>query len=146
MKALIQRVTQAEVCIKGCVKSKIDQGLLVFVGVEKIDQAALAVKLAKRILAYRIFVDNNDKMNLSVTASQGSILVVSQFTLVANTRQGNRPGFSTAALPDHALMLYHLFVHTLEDSGLNVQTGEFGADMAVSLINDGPVTFLLEES
>ena len=143
MKALIQRVTQAKVEIQHTVVGQIEQGLLVLLGVEKFDTEADAKKLAKRVTSYRVFSDANDKMNLDVKDIQGKLLVVSQFTLAADTSKGRRPSFSSAAAPQQAQMLYQRFCQYCEAEGISVETGEFAADMKVHLINDGPVTFEL---
>ncbi len=143
MKALIQRVKHAEVEVAGQVVGQIDQGVLVFLGVEKNDTQVLADKLLKKILNYRIFADEQGRMNLNVNQVAGSMLVVSQFTLVADTQKGTRPGFSKGATPELGKALYNYFTLQCEQQ-INTQTGEFGADMQVSLLNDGPVTFWLE--
>jgi D-tyrosyl-tRNA(Tyr) deacylase len=144
MKALIQRVSRAQVEVNNQITGQIDQGLLVFIGVEKYDEFAEVDKMIKRLLSYRVFYDADDKMNLSVTDVKGGILLVSQFTLVADTSSGTRPGFSTAKPPVEAEELYDYFVHQIQKAHDTVATGIFGADMQVSLTNDGPVTFLLE--
>ncbi len=144
MKALLQRVTQASVSVANQEISSIQAGLLVLLGIEKDDTEAKIPRMAERILGYRMFQDQEDKMNLNVQQIGGEILVVSQFTLAANTRQGMRAGFSTSAEPERALGLYQALVSRLELSELTIQTGEFGANMQVFLINNGPVTFLLE--
>jgi D-tyrosyl-tRNA(Tyr) deacylase len=143
MKALIQRVKSAKVEVVGEVTGQIDQGILIFLGVEKTDTPELADKLLQKILKYRIFADEEGKMNLNVNQVAGSLLVVSQFTLVADTQKGTRPGFSKGASPELGEEIYDYFVKksTLE---INTQAGRFGADMQVSLLNDGPVTFWLE--
>lgn len=143
MKALIQRVSQARVEVGGTVVGQIEQGLLVLLGVERFDTDAEAMKLAQRVTSYRVFSDADDKMNLDVKDVQGKLLVVSQFTLAADTRKGRRPSFSSAAAPQHAQALYQSFCHYCEAQGVSVATGEFAADMQVHLINDGPVTFKL---
>lgn len=143
MKALIQRVSEARVVVAGEIVGEIEQGLLVLLGVEKADTEAQATKLAQRVVGYRLFADEADKMNLDVRDIQGSLLVVSQFTLAADTRKGRRPSFSSAAAPEQALALYHRFCTQAAEAGVQVQTGEFGADMQVHLVNDGPVTFEL---
>ncbi|MAA72602.1 MAG: D-tyrosyl-tRNA(Tyr) deacylase [Bermanella sp.] len=143
MKALIQRVKHAKVEVKSEITGAIDQGLLVLLGVEKNDTQALADKLLKKLLAYRIFSDEAGKMNLNVQQVAGSVLVVSQFTLVADTQKGTRPGFSKGASPELGEQLYDYFVARSAEL-IETQTGRFGADMQVSLQNDGPVTFMLE--
>ena len=115
-----------------------------FIGIEKYDELAEADKMIKRLLSYRIFYDDDDKMNLSVGDVKGGVLLVSQFTLVADTSSGTRPGFSTAKPPKEAEELYNYFIHQMKKAHDTVATGMFGADMQVSLTNDGPVTFLLE--
>lgn len=144
MKALIQRVREARVEVDGQVVGQIQHGLLVLLGVEKADTQAQAHKLAQRVVGYRIFSDAEDKMNLDVRDSDGEVLVVSQFTLAADTRKGRRPSFSSAALPQQADALYREFCAAVSAEGVRVATGEFGADMQVHLVNDGPVTFNLE--
>ncbi|MDH5301676.1 MAG: D-aminoacyl-tRNA deacylase [Gammaproteobacteria bacterium] len=144
MIALIQRVSGARVEVQGRVIGEISQGLLALIGVEKGDDQAKADRLLQRILAYRVFADADDKMNLSVADVAGGLLLVSQFTLAADTRKGNRPGFSTAAAPQEAQMLFNYLVDQAKKSHSVVETGEFGADMQVSLTNDGPVTFYLQ--
>ena len=123
---------------------EINQGLLVLLGVEKNDSEATADRMAEKLLAYRVFVDEQGKMNLSVQDVCGQLLVISQFTLAADTRKGLRPGFSSAAEPFLAEQLYDYFVAQLQQRCASVATGQFAADMKVHLVNDGPVTFLLE--
>ena len=144
MKALIQRVRQAHVEVAGEVVGVIDQGLLVLVGVEPQDSEASAAKLLHKLLNYRVFSDSDGKMNLSLTEVAGGLLLVSQFTLAADTRKGLRPGFSTAAPPALGEALFDHLVGLARQQHDPVATGRFGADMQVHLINDGPVTFLLE--
>lgn len=144
MKVLLQRVKHASVEVENQTIGAIDQGLLLFVGIEKEDTHEVLTKMAKKVLAYRVFSDNVGKMNLSVTDIQGGVLAVSQFTLAAETKKGLRPGFSSAATPDQAERLYEEFVGLLRDAHNTVETGQFAADMKVSLLNDGPVTFWLE--
>lgn len=143
MKALIQRVSEASVTVDGEVISEISQGLVVLLGIEKGDDSAALDKLLHKVAHYRIFSDENGKMNLNVQQVKGSLLVVSQFTLAAETGKGLRPGFSKAALPELAEGLYEEFVAKTKAMNINVGTGCFGADMKVALINDGPVTFWL---
>ncbi|EGN75547.1 D-tyrosyl-tRNA(Tyr) deacylase [Idiomarina sp. A28L] len=143
MIGLIQRVKSAQVEVEGVTVGNIKQGILVLLGVEKADTELSAEQLAKRIASYRIFADSNDKMNLDVRDIKGEILVVSQFTLAADTRKGRRPSFSSAATPAQAEALYEHFCKTLQKENIPVATGIFAADMQVSLINDGPVTFNL---
>ena len=144
MKCLLQRVTQASVTVAGEVVGEIDQGLLVLVGVEPEDAEQTVTRMAERLLRYRVFSDAEGKMNLNVAQVQGSILLVSQFTLAADTTSGNRPGFSTAAVPEQASNLCNQLADALRKGDVRVETGRFGADMQVALVNDGPVTFLLE--
>ena len=143
MKALIQRVKHAKVEVAEEVVGQIQQGILVLLGVEKTDTPELADKLLQKILKYRIFADADGKMNLNVNQVEGSLLVVSQFTLVADTQKGTRPGFSKGASPQLGEELYDYFCDKSVKE-INTQTGQFGADMQVSLLNDGPVTFWLE--
>ena len=145
MKALLQRVKSAGVSIGGQSYSSIEQGILILLGVEKGDTETEAAWLAQKIINLRIFEDSAGKMNLSVQDIKGELLVVSQFTLAGDTSRGNRPGFDNAARPDVAKPLYEYVVKELRHSGLKVETGVFQADMQVSLINDGPVTFMLEK-
>ena len=144
MKCLLQRVTQASVTVADEVMGEIDQGLLVLVGVEPGDTEQTVTRMAERLLRYRVFADAEGKMNLNVAQVQGSILLVSQFTLAADTTSGNRPGFSTAAPPEQASNLCDQLADALRKGDVQVETGRFGADMQVALVNDGPVTFLLE--
>jgi D-tyrosyl-tRNA(Tyr) deacylase len=144
MKALLQRVARASVEVDGEKVGAIGPGLLVFLGVEPYDGDAEIDWLAGKVLALRIFPDVDKPMNRSVTDLGGELLVVSQFTLAADTSRGNRPGFSSAAPPELAETVYEAFVAALRARGASVATGRFGADMQVALVNDGPVTFLLE--
>lgn len=146
MRAVIQRVKYASVTIDGVVKSKIEQGFLILFGAGEGDTREDAQLLAKKTAGMRIFCDENDKMNLSLADIGGSVIVVSQFTLYADCRRGNRPSFTNAAPPSEANELYEYFVQLLrEEHGIqDVQTGEFGADMKVELLNDGPVTIILD--
>ncbi|WP_019026717.1 D-aminoacyl-tRNA deacylase [Colwellia piezophila] len=143
MIALIQRVSQASVTVDNQVIGDINNGLLVFLAIEPEDNEVKAKRLAQRVAGYRIFNDANDKMNLNVKQVGGDILVISQFTLAADTNSGLRPSFSTVAKPELSKHLYQFFVRQLKEQGFSVPTGEFGADMKVALINDGPVTFTL---
>ena len=145
MKALIQRVKKASVTINGEIYSLIGAGMLIFLGVEKTDTIQNAEKLAQKVLNLRIFEDENEKMNFSIKDVSGEILVVSQFTLCADCRKGTRPGFDNAAAPEIANKLYEEFVKLLKASDLKIETGKFRAMMDVSLINDGPVTFMVEK-
>ena len=144
MKALIQRVSSASVTVDQHLVGAINTGLLVLLGVEKDDSEQQLKKLAEKVLKYRVFSDENRKMNLNVQQAGGALLVVSQFTLAADTNSGLRPSFSTAAHPELALQLYQDFVAYCRSLGVEVATGQFGADMQVALVNNGPVTFLLE--
>lgn len=145
MKALIQRVKRAAVTIEGKLFSEIGNGLLVFVGIEKNDAKENSEKLAQKVLNLRIFEDENDKMNFSVSDIKGEILVVSQFTLCGDCKKGTRPSFDKSAPLDKATELYEDFVSNIRKSGLKTETGKFRAMMDVELINDGPVTFLIEK-
>lgn len=144
MIALIQRVSNAQVDVAGKTVARIEGGLLVLLGVEKGDDEKKCRRLAERVLAYRVFADSEDKMNLNVQQVGGSLLVVSQFTLAAETNKGCRPGFSNGAPPEEAQRLYQLFNENCRAAGMNVETGIFAADMQVSSTNDGPVTFWLQ--
>jgi len=143
MIALIQRVSQASVNVDNKVIGEIEQGLLVLLAIEPDDTEAKAKRLAERVAGYRIFNDENEKMNLNVKQIGGDILVVSQFTLAADTSSGMRPSFTSAAKPEISDHLYQFFTLQLRDKGFKAPTGEFGADMKVALVNDGPVTFRL---
>ncbi|NMM40417.1 D-aminoacyl-tRNA deacylase [Pseudoalteromonas arctica] len=143
MQGLIQRVKHAKVEVDGQVIGQIEQGLLLLLGVEKHDDLQSTDKLLHKVSNYRVFSDENDKMNLSLQDIQGELLVVSQFTLAADTKKGMRPSFSSAATPAQANELYEYFVSQARVMGLSVATGQFAADMQVSLCNDGPVTFNL---
>ena len=142
MLGLIQRVSEAQVRVLDEVVGEIGPGLLVFLGVEKTDSRAQVDKLLNKVLNYRLFGDDKDHMNLSLLDVGGELLVVSQFTLAADTKKGLRASFSSAAAPEDAESLYQLYVERAAQSVI-VQTGRFGADMKVSLVNDGPVTFML---
>ncbi|SMN01803.1 D-tyrosyl-tRNA(Tyr) deacylase (EC 3.6.1.n1) [uncultured Candidatus Thioglobus sp.] len=144
MKALIQRVSQAKVEVDGKITGEIAQGLLVFIGIQKADEKPQIDKIIKRLLSYRVFSDSEGKMNLSVTDIAGGVLLVSQFTLAADTKSGTRAGFSTAKPPTEAKALYDYLIKQMQAKHPQVATGIFAADMQVSLTNDGPVTFLLE--
>ena len=143
MKCLLQRVARASVTVDEEVVGQIQGGLLVLVGVEPEDTAQTVSRMAERLLKYRVFSDSEGRMNLNVEQAGGAILLVSQFTLAADTTSGNRPGFSTAAAPEQASQLCEDLADQLVLSGIQVETGQFGAHMSVSLVNDGPVTFLL---
>jgi len=144
MKALIQRVSSSQVKVDGKLVGSVEKGLLVFLGLEKQDTRSMADKMINKIISYRLFPDQNQKMNLSLKDINGEILIISQFTLAADTKNGTRAGFSTAMPPLDAESLYDYFVENTRSSDLKVETGIFGSDMKVSLVNDGPVTFLLE--
>ncbi|HTM14504.1 MAG TPA: D-aminoacyl-tRNA deacylase [Bryobacteraceae bacterium] len=144
MRALLQRVTQASVVVEGLVVSKINAGLLILLGVAKPDTVADAAVLVEKVLNLRIFRDAEGKMNRSLLDTRGSLLVVSQFTLYGDCRKGRRPGFDAAAPAEQARALYESFVEIARRSGLQVETGVFQAHMEVGLINDGPVTLMLE--
>lgn len=144
MKILIQRVKHAQVDVGDEAVGQINQGILALVGVERDDTTTGAEKLLNKICRYRIFPDNDGKMNRSLNDIKGDLLLVSQFTLVAETKKGNRPGFSRGASPEHGELIFNELVKLAKNTGLKIQTGQFGADMQVSLINDGPVTFWLE--
>ncbi len=145
MKAVLQRVRGASVAIDGDVFSSIDSGMLILFCVEKEDSRDKLQWLVNKVLGLRIFPDENGKMNKSIVDIQGEILVVSQFTLAADCKKGTRPSFDNAGNPDIAHLLYDDFVKLLKDSGLVVKSGVFAANMQVSLINDGPVTFVLNK-
>ena len=144
MRALLQRVSEASVVVAGEVVSAIDGGLVVLLGIAAGDGESEADSLARKVAAVRVFADADGKMNLSVTQAGGSALVVSQFTLVADLSRGNRPGFSRAAPPETAEALYQHFCTRLREHGVPVQTGRFGAEMDVRLVNAGPVTIWMD--
>lgn len=145
MRAVIQRVSEASVTIDGRVKSAIGKGLLVLLGIEEVDGAEDIEWLSGKIARLRVFNDDHGVMNLSVQEVQGDIIVVSQFTLHASTKKGNRPSYIRAARPEMAIPLYEAFVKRLSaDLGKPVLTGDFGADMKVTLCNDGPVTIVID--
>lgn len=146
MIALLQRVTEARVVVNGKTIGAIAQGLLVLVGVEKGDTEAQAERLLQRILGYRVFADNEDKMNLSVQDINGGLLLVPQFTLAADTGKGMRPSFTPAATPEEGQRLFDYLLQQAGSKHTPVEFGQFGADMQVSLCNDGPVTFWLQVS
>jgi len=141
---LIQRVSEASVAVDGRIAGQIARGLLVLLGVEKFDNVAIAQRLLERILTYRMFPDDEGKMNLSLTDIDAGLLLVPQFTLAADTRKGTRPSFSSAASPEHGAEMFDYFVKIARERHAGVATGVFGADMKVSLVNDGPVTFWLQ--
>lgn len=145
MRAVIQRVSRASVTIKNKIRSEIGTGLLILIGIEESDNDTDVEWLCNKIVQLRIFNDSNDIMNLSVLDIGGNILVVSQFTLHAKTRKGNRPSYIRAAIPDIAIPLYNRFVSSLSElMGKEVGTGEFGAMMQIELVNDGPVTIIID--
>lgn len=144
MIALIQRVTEAKVVVGNKNIGEIAQGILVFVGVEKNDNEDYVQRLVDKIISYRIFSDSDDKMNLSVKDINGGVLLVPQFTLAADTQKGCRPSFSSAAPPAEGERLFNSFIEQTKKQYKQVETGEFGADMKISLLNDGPVTFWLQ--
>jgi D-tyrosyl-tRNA(Tyr) deacylase len=146
MRVILQRVSRASVEVEGRIVGEIGGGLLVLLGVAKPDTAADADALVSKILNLRIFADDAGKMNRSILDCGGGLLVVSQFTLYGDCTRGRRPGFDNAAPAEQARALYEHFVETARRSGLKVETGTFQAHMAVSLVNDGPVTFLIESS
>lgn len=144
MIGLLQRVTEASVTVEGEVIASIDKGLMVLVGVEKDDNEAQADRLLERLLGYRVFADDEGKMNRSLRDIHGGLLLVPQFTLPADTRKGTRPGFSTAASPAEGDQMFRYLLHQARAAHGEVAAGRFGADMQVALINDGPVTFWLQ--
>lgn len=144
MKLVIQRVTEAGVTIDGEMTGHIDKGLLVLVGIGKDDTREIVEKLTKKMLSLRIFEDADGKTNLDISSVDGQLLIVSQFTLYANCKKGNRPSFVDAAAPDFANELYEYMIKLCRQQIEEVQTGRFGADMKVSMINDGPFTIILD--
>ena len=144
MKALIQRVSRADVTIAGMIAGHIQNGILVFLGVEKGDTEKDLAYIVKKVVSLRIFSDSEGRMNLSVKDTGGEVLVVSQFTLAADSRKGNRPSFDKAETPEKAKAMYEQAIVMISREGIPVSSGEFAADMRVSLVNDGPVTFLLD--
>jgi D-aminoacyl-tRNA deacylase len=144
MKIVLQRVSRASVKVKDEVIASISKGLLIFFGAEKNDNEDKIQFLTEKTLNLRIFPDEKGKMNLSCLDIGGNILVVSQFTLAGDCSKGRRPGFDNAAAPEVALLLYQKFIQQVSESGLKIASGEFGANMQVELVNDGPVTFILE--
>ena len=145
MKLVVQRVSNAKVEVEGRVTGEIGQGFLVLLGVTHEDTKQNADFLVQKLVNLRVFTDENYKMNLSIKDIKGELLIVSQFTLYANCQKGNRPSFVEAAKPEQAEELYNYFVEKCKQEGINVQTGEFGAHMQVSLLNNGPVTIILEK-
>ena len=146
MRVLIQRVAQASVTVDDQIVGRTGPGLLILVCAMRDDDDAAADKMAARVARLRIFRDDQGRMNRSLQDTGGSALVVSQFTLAADTRSGNRPGFSSAAAPDDGRRLYERFAQALRDLGIGTETGRFGADMQVALVNDGPVTIWLDSA
>jgi len=146
MRAVVQRVGRAQVTVAAEVTGKIDRGLLVLLGVSREDTEKDADYLAEKVTGLRIFEDENGKMNLDVAASGGAVLVVSQFTLYGDVRRGKRPSFDAAAPPERARQLYEYFVERIRAAGLPCQTGRFQEMMRVELVNDGPVTILLDSA
>lgn len=146
MRAVVQRVTKAHVEVSGETVGHIDRGLVVLLGVEHGDHESTCVYMAEKLSGLRIFSDEQGKMNLSVADIDGEILLVSQFTLLGDARKGRRPNFSAAAAPDIAEKLYMQIAAELRSRGIPVETGRFGADMSVHLINDGPVTLMLDSN
>ncbi len=144
MIGLLQRVSKASVTVDGQLTGSIGRGLLVLVGVERGDHKAQADRLLQRLLGYRVFADSEEKMNLSLTDVQGGLLLVPQFTLPADTRKGTRPSFTPAAPPDEGRHLFTYLVEQARSAHTTVESGRFGADMQVALVNDGPVTFWLQ--
>lgn len=145
MRFLVQRVSEANVTVDGNVVGNIGKGYLVLIGITHTDTKDIADFLINKLLNLRIFNDENGKMNLNINQINGELLLVSQFTLYANTSHGNRPAFLDVAKPDYAEDLYEYIIQKCKDSNINVQTGLFGADMKVTLLNDGPVTIMLEK-
>lgn len=146
MKVVVQRVSEASVTIDGQIHGKIDKGFLLLVGIQDSDNEEIVRKMADKIARMRIFVDENDKMNLSLSQVNGDILSISQFTLYADCKKGNRPSFSLAGKPEHAKKMYLYFNEYLRSLGIKVEEGIFGADMKVRLLNDGPVTIILDSN
>lgn len=144
MKIVIQRVQYSSVEIDGNINGKIDRGFMALVGFSKNDTLSIIDKMIDKMIHLRIFEDDKGKMNLSLLDVQGSILSISQFTLYADCKKGRRPGFSAAATPDTAIPLYEYFNQKIKEENIHIETGIFGADMKVSLLNDGPVTIILD--
>jgi D-tyrosyl-tRNA(Tyr) deacylase len=144
VKAVIQRVSQAQVSIDGETVGSIAQGFMILLGIHEADTTEDVAYLVRKISKLRVFEDNDGKMNVSIQEVKGSILSISQFTLYAETKKGNRPSFIEAARPEKAIPLYELFNEQLAQQEIPVETGKFGADMAVSLVNDGPVTIIID--
>lgn len=146
MRFVIQRVKNASVTVENNVTGKIEQGFLVLIGITDSDTKEIADAMVKKLINLRVFKDSQDKMNLSIKDIGGSLLLVSQFTLYADCRHGNRPGFTLAAKPDYANELYEYMIEECKKYDVPVETGEFGADMKVYLLNDGPVTIILDSN
>lgn len=144
MKTVIQRVTNANVKVDNEIVGKIEKGFVVLLGVCDNDTEENVEQMVRKIVNLRVFADNNDKMNLSINDINGEVLVISQFTLYANCTKGNRPSFSNAGKPEHANKLYKYLIKELKEQGIHTEHGIFGANMEVSLTNDGPVTIMLE--
>ena len=144
MIAVLQRVTTGKVKIGDRIVGNIDNGLVILLGVHRDDKEEDIIFLADKVIGLRIFNDNNGKMNISLQGAEGSVLVISQFTLCGDWRKGRRPSFTKAADPDKGKLLYEGFIDAVRSRGINVETGEFGAAMEVSLVNSGPVTFVLD--
>ena len=144
MKAVIQRVSEASVKVEGKIVGEISNGLLLLIGIDELDEKSDADWLVQKILNLRIFGDEEGKLNLSVTDIAGEILCISQFTLIADYKKGNRPSFIKAAKPEKAVPLFEYFKNAVSQSGLKTESGTFGADMKVSLLNDGPVTIVMD--
>lgn len=146
MKFVIQRVNEASVAVDGKTIGAIKKGFLVLIGVSDSDTKEIADKMVKKLLGLRIFDDENDKINLSLTDVGGELLLISQFTLYANCKKGYRPSFTDAGAPDFANEMYEYIIEQCKAGGFHVETGEFGADMKVSLLNDGPFTIILDSA
>ena len=146
MRFLIQRVQNASVTVDGKISGSIDNGFLVLIGITNLDTTQTADTLIKKLINLRVFNDSNGKMNLSIKDINGSLLLVSQFTLYANCKHGNRPSFTDAAKPEYAKELYNYVVRECKNQEIEVHTGEFGADMKVNLLNEGPVTIMLDSN
>lgn len=146
MKFIIQRVSNASVTVENNIIGKIDHGFLVLIGITHSDTKEIANSMIKKLINLRVFKDTQDKMNLALKDINGSLLLVSQFTLYADCSHGNRPGFTNAAKPDYANELYEYIISECKKYDIPVETGEFGADMKVNLLNDGPVTIILDSN
>ena len=144
MRLVIQRSKQASVTVDGRIVGQIDKGLVILCGIEHSDETDDADWLVNKVLNMRIFGDDEGKMNLSIAQVEGQILFISQFTLHASTKKGNRPSFVKSARPEKAIPLYEYFIEEMKNKGVIVQTGQFGANMSVSIINDGPVTIIID--